>query len=211
VKPAQERRRQRVHLQQYLGDLIAQVDAAHVKADQLPEAAQYHVQCTTGCAHAEAGCCSLIVLTETTEAEYIVARNRAAVVRAYPKLVEHVRRIESELGYEVLEMFADREVERRAAAAYHAMRMPCAFLDDARRCTIYRDRPLACRTHFVLSDPALCSSEADEEPDHTTLDKGTRVSSQAHLCHEVARVRGVLGMGTLPQSVLSVLTREQWP
>jgi Fe-S-cluster containining protein len=167
------------------------------------------VQCTEGCAHA-AGCCSLIVLTEVTEAEYIVARNRAAVVRAYPKLVEQARRIDSELGFEVLEMFGDREVERRAAHAYHAMRMPCAFLDEQRRCTIYRDRPLACRTHFVLSDPALCASDV-EETHHTILDKGTRTSAPAYLCREVARTRGALSMGTLPQNVLAVLRREQWP
>lgn len=210
MKPAQERRRQRVHLQQYLGELIAKVDAAHVKADARPEAAQYHVQCTAGCAHAEAGCCSLIVLTETTEAEYIVARNRAAVVRALPKLLDQAQRIERELAFTVKELFGSRDVERQAAAAYHAMRMPCAFLDAERRCTIYRDRPLACRTHFVLSDPALCASDV-EEPTHTALDKGTRVSSQAHLCHEVARTRGELRMGTLPQSVLAVLQREQWP
>lgn len=207
MKPAQEKQRQRVHLHQFVGKLIAQVDAAHDKADARPEAAAYAVQCTEGCAHAETGCCSLIVLVEATEAEYIVSRNRAAVVRAFPKLVEQARRIRDELGYEVHEMFEDRATERAAATAYHAMRMPCAFLDDTRRCTIYRDRPLACRTHFVLSAPELCSAEG-ENLEHVILDKGTRVAAPAHLTREVARTRGVLGMGTLAQSVLEVLGRS---
>jgi Fe-S-cluster containining protein len=207
VKPAQERRRQRVHLHQYLGGLIAQVDAAHAKADLLPEAEGMAVQCVESCAHATAGCCSLIVITEVTEAEYIVARNRKAVDAALPALLAQHERLERELPFEPLAMFEDRAVERDVAARYHALRMPCAFLDDARRCTIYRDRPLACRTHFVLSDPALCSSDVPEA-DHAALDKGTRTAAPAYLAREVARTRGTLGFGTLAQCVLEVLRQS---
>jgi Fe-S-cluster containining protein len=192
----------------YYGELVAQVDAAHERADALPDAKSLAVRCSAGCAHAETGCCSVIVLIERTEAEYIVARNRAACVRAFPKLVEYSARLERASEHDVRAMFEDRGAEKRAASAYHQMRMPCAFLDDARRCTIYRDRPLACRTHFVLSDPALCSSEVPDDERHVTLDKGTRMAAQAHLCSEVSRVRGALRFGTLPQVVLDVLRRS---
>lgn len=35
---------------------------------------------------------------------------------------------------------------------------PCVFLDENERCTIYSSRPSECGTHFVFSDPAMCSS-----------------------------------------------------
>lgn len=36
----------------------------------------------------------------------------------------------------------------------------CVFLDkDTKTCKIYEDRPTACRTYFVASDPAQCSPE----------------------------------------------------
>lgn len=208
MKPAQKRARARVHLQQYLGELYAKVDAAHDKADTLPEAAQYHVQCTEGCAHASTGCCSLIVLTELTEAEYIVARNREDVARALPKLLEQHARLVTELAdVDIVRMFGDKAYEREAAARYHALRMPCAFLDDERRCTIYRDRPIACRTHFVLSAPELCSIEG-EAPDHVILDKGTRTTAQEALIREAVRAKeGSLVFGVLSQSVLRALGR----
>jgi len=39
-----------------------------------------------------------------------------------------------------------------------AIRRPCVFLDPQERCTVYEDRPSACGSHFVFSEPALCSS-----------------------------------------------------
>jgi Fe-S-cluster containining protein len=208
VKTAQKRARARVHLQQYLGELIARVDAAHAKVDASAEAARHHVQCTEGCTHAMTGCCSLLVIVELAEAEYIVSRNRDAVARALPVLLEQHIRLTSELGdIDVADMFADKAREREAGARYHAMRMPCAFLDSERRCTIYRDRPLACRTHFVVSAPELCSIEG-EAPDHAILDKGTRTSAQEALIRETVRVReGHLRFGTLSQGVLEALGR----
>jgi Fe-S-cluster containining protein len=40
--------------------------------------------------------------------------------------------------------------------AWIAARIPCPFLDGG-SCTIYQDRPLACREHLVSTDPASCA------------------------------------------------------
>ncbi|MEZ4240822.1 MAG: YkgJ family cysteine cluster protein [Myxococcota bacterium] len=40
--------------------------------------------------------------------------------------------------------------------AYLAARIPCPLLEDG-ACSIYADRPLACREHLVSSDPPACS------------------------------------------------------
>lgn len=58
------------------------------------------------------------------------------------------------------------ELRARLAAAAEAMEdasaeacsRPCVFLDAHDRCTVYEDRPSVCGSHFVLSDPLLCSS-----------------------------------------------------
>jgi Fe-S-cluster containining protein len=36
---------------------------------------------------------------------------------------------------------------------------PCVFLTEAERCSVYEDRPSACGSHLVFSDPSLCSSD----------------------------------------------------
>ncbi len=41
----------------------------------------------------------------------------------------------------------------------------CIFLEN-NVCRVYHDRPLACRTHFVASDPNLCNSQTG---DHETV------------------------------------------
>lgn len=43
------------------------------------------------------------------------------------------------------------------AEAWRAARVPCVFLRDV-RCTVYDVRPVICRTHYVLSEPAACEA-----------------------------------------------------
>lgn len=46
----------------------------------------------------------------------------------------------------------------------------CAFLDkETKDCTIYEDRPIVCRSYFVLSDPKFCDTEAQPEYKVTQL------------------------------------------
>jgi Fe-S-cluster containining protein len=37
--------------------------------------------------------------------------------------------------------------------------LPCVFLDERERCSVYEHRPSECGAHLVFSDPALCSSD----------------------------------------------------
>lgn len=192
-------------LRLYLQSLHGYVDEVHRE----PKRQHAGIQCRPGCTSAAAGCCSLLVLIERTEAEFIVDRNPEAVAAALPKLVEHVRRMDAdaELGAGILRMFTEEGAERGAASRYHALDMPCAFLGPDQLCTIYRDRPIPCRTHFVLSPPELCTTQGPE-PMHVTLDKGTRAAAPAMLMREVGKRRGgQLEFGTLPHLVLAAVTR----
>lgn len=53
------------------------------------------------------------------------------------------------------------ELVEGLAADYWQRRVPCPFL-EAGACAVYEGRPLACRHHFSVSDPALCESSRDE-------------------------------------------------
>ena len=45
---------------------------------------------------------------------------------------------------------------------YAALKLPCPFLSDG-LCTIYEQRPTACREHIVTGSPSLCEAEWTDE------------------------------------------------
>jgi len=185
-------------LRKLVRDVHERVDAHHAKPAQSPPG----VRCTEGCAYAPAGCCSLITLLEASEAEYIVDRNREAVRRALPALLDAEQRIAEILAPDAItSMWRNRDTEQQVAQAYHEAHIVCPFLGSDRRCSIYRDRPVACRTHFVLSPPAECTA-AGPSMKHVILDKGTRIAAQELIVRGVGYLRGELLFGTLPQLVL---------
>ncbi len=46
---------------------------------------------------------------------------------------------------------------------YSGLELPCPFLSDG-LCSIYQQRPLACREYYVCSPPAWCSSNSHKDP-----------------------------------------------
>jgi Fe-S-cluster containining protein len=50
-----------------------------------------------------------------------------------------------------------REAWREASRRYFRVGVPCPFLEDE-SCSIYPERPLACREYHVTSPPALCAT-----------------------------------------------------
>ena len=110
------------------------------------------ITCAKGCA----GCCRQLTVATTAEAQNIVETHPELVRRALPVLraqnafLDHAAErlgLPPELSNETRQAFAD---------AWWLAGQACVFLDAAGTCTIYRQRPLACRTYFVRSDPARC-------------------------------------------------------
>ncbi len=190
-KSALKRANQR--LNQEILRLHKRVDAHHAKGHDLGR-----VSCTRGCS----ACCKQIVVAELSEAEYILERNPAAVTRAAAKLLEQAR-IAAQLPGDL-----DGEEGTAAAAdAYWQLDMPCAFLEDG-LCSIYEDRPIPCRTHFVLSDPALCGM-----PERTAVviaDFGSRETVPEYLFGVVAKARsGEVVVGPLPMRMGGAMRRKR--
>lgn len=98
-------------------------------ADEIGALTEGNVACKRGCSH----CCHIAVGMSAEEAEVIGKRIGVA-----PRQIEGGGNINVDLNFDW---------------GYHN---PCTFLKDG-ECSIYENRPLACRTHYSLDvDSLLC-------------------------------------------------------
>jgi Fe-S-cluster containining protein len=92
--------------------------------------------CKAGCG----GCCAIHTVITDDEAE---------VLASHVKTDEQRARLERLKGHDALSYMKFKWPERR-----------CAFLNpETNMCTVYEQRPMACRIYQVKSDPALCAAE----------------------------------------------------
>lgn len=127
--------------------LHQRLDEASLDFDAVKPELAAAVRCRSGCAH----CCRIWVAITQDEAELLAERVRqgAACDRA---------RLQAQQGLQRPGDFA--------ALPLHEAR--CAFLDSEGRCGVYADRPAACRSLRVTSDPELCR-DAEASTRITTL------------------------------------------
>lgn len=137
------------------------------------------------------GCCSLRVGMYLHEAVPLVARLRR----------------EGRDTPELREQLAMRAERMETPGDY---RVPCAFLNEDERCTVYPERPIECGTTFVFSPAPMCS-----DPTATSLDKfrtelGDAPRKMEQRFERDARLVPLPGlyMGVLPRMVLLCL--EAW-
>lgn len=127
------------------------------------------MSCAPGCAH----CCRQLVTLAPVEAVAI-----ADVIEAMPpekqetvrarfqavieKMVEiGIRSPDAEPGEHRLVGVDPKEPARSALRRYFEAKIPCPLLEDE-RCSVYQNRPIACREYAVSSAPALCTSFNDK-------------------------------------------------
>src|SRR6266481_3286867 len=75
------------------------------------------------------------------------------------RFAEARRRLQQAGFLETLQQFpmwTGPEIHERGQA-YHALQIPCPFLEDE-RCSVYADRPIACREYLVTSPPEYCAT-----------------------------------------------------
>jgi Fe-S-cluster containining protein len=142
-------------------------------------AEQIGATCRKGCHH----CCNLLVVTTFPEAVAVAEKvltdeSMALLVRALPdKLFAQVQSIGQ---------FADKPWGEWDAA-YFKLRQPCVFLRDG-ECLVYDARPVVCRAHMVISDPALCSPEVESKTKKVLTDDVYAYAREtaAHVSRQVA-------------------------
>jgi Fe-S-cluster containining protein len=137
-------------------DLISNADAAYHMLAEHAAGISDETPCKAGCS----ACCQQLVGVTRSEAEAIVARHPKEVAAALPALRDHATEIERLVqdGRDFGEGFESMLV--RVREAWWRDRRTCPFLVEG-ICSIYKNRPFACRTHYVQSDPALCASRED--------------------------------------------------
>lgn len=140
-----------------------------------------NIRCGKGCSH----CCHEAVEIWPQEAALLVERMRASG-RALDRA-----RLERQSRYTV-------ETWRQQPMADKA----CVFLGDDGACTVYDDRPNACRKLLVVTDPALCNAE-HSKPDGV----GRWFSWEAELMESAALA--VFGAALMPASLLAALNDDR--
>ncbi len=121
------------------------------------------VSCTKGCG----ACCRQVVPIAPAEARRIATlveempEPRRSVVEA--RFAEAWKRIEEAGLMPALEGQGPRAAGGAVEVGLAVFRLgiPCPFLEDE-SCSIYEDRPIACREYLVTSDPAHCADPTPE-------------------------------------------------
>ena len=152
-----------VPIEALLPALRATADAFVAYGAKVSEERGEPVSCAKGCG----ACCPQLVPIAWCE-----ARRIAALVEALPeprrsvvagRFAEAARRIEA-AG--LLPALDGRRPWKAGDAEsigmeYFRLGIPCPFLEDE-SCSIYADRPIACREYLVTSDPACCAAPTRE-------------------------------------------------
>jgi Fe-S-cluster containining protein len=141
------------------------IDRLAAMSETATAAAGKPLSCRRGCA----ACCRQLVPVSALE-----ARELAKLVERLPeprrslvkqRFADARRRLEAEAP-QILERllhpndFPDSE-PLAFAREYFRLQITCPFLEDE-ACTIYADRPLACRQYMVVSDPGHCATLSDD-------------------------------------------------
>jgi Fe-S-cluster containining protein len=125
------------------------------------------VSCRKGCTH----CCRQLVPLSPLEAKRIAdivegmpKKRRNAIRERFVRLIEPLEREglldpKAPAGRRALQ---SRETSASAAwddvsRRYYELRLDCPFLEND-LCSIYDERPLACREYNAVTDPALCEA-----------------------------------------------------
>jgi Fe-S-cluster containining protein len=111
-------------------------DAVDKAMQVIPDDIKKNIPCKKGCAF----CCHIKVVTSELETDLIVS---------------HCNDKGIEIDTETLQKQKDLGVEEYLFSPHKR----CVFLDTDNTCKIYEVRPVACRSHTVTSEAALCDTD----------------------------------------------------
>ncbi|RMH08733.1 MAG: YkgJ family cysteine cluster protein [Nitrospirae bacterium] len=129
---------------------------------QRVESTGLSISCHKGCA----ACCRMLVPVSPPEAftlhrtvQALPEPQRTAIQDRF-RQTQHILEETGLLGQlvqlaETRTQWSDEQMDP-LNRAYYALRLPCPFLDDNELCSIYHDRPAACRELLVTSPPEWC-------------------------------------------------------
>ncbi|HEX5058529.1 MAG TPA: YkgJ family cysteine cluster protein [Kofleriaceae bacterium] len=143
---------------------------------------------------AKKACCHSVVVARLYEG-IVVAAHLKQASRDTPALRDELR----------------TRAEAMEAASPYEWRVPCLFLDDNERCTVYAARPTPCGTLYVYTPPAHCNDPS--KPVHAYIPDAEHAVAQQieDEFRDKLSLRKKVGrryIGVLPRMVLVAL--EAW-
>lgn len=158
-----------------------QLTHEYLRADLAMDAvlAQAEPSCTKGCAH----CCKMLILISAEEALAIAATyphklraKRKQLLAQVEKLKPHYAKTFGDNPDTELASTEDLDDYTKKNDALCTLwweeNEACVFLRPDNTCSVYAVRPVACRTYFVTSDPALCGAPSGTKVDVLDLGVG---------------------------------------
>lgn len=114
--------------------------------------------CRAGCD----ACCHQLVMTtmaEAREAARVIAEASEAIQEVLRERLAawHVQTLDLRRSLQAASDDSLEALVEDLAATYWQRRLACPFLSEG-HCAIYEGRPLACRHHFAVSEPTLCTA-----------------------------------------------------
>jgi len=131
------------------------------------------ISCRKGCGH----CCRQLVPIAPAEARALARLVEALPARRRELIQRRFSRAVSELAATGLleelrdRLFWEKGHGREVGLRYLAMRRDCPFLENE-SCSIYADRPIACREYLVTSPAENCSSPDGDSVDAVRIPGG---------------------------------------
>lgn len=175
--------------------MLTVVQHAHAVTDRrFKEAADSTpgtVSCRAGCAH----CCKQLVTVTLPEAFAMVAS--LPVSEAMKLLGAHASRLVEQCDYLLRLDARSRE--------WFARGTRCVFLTDNDRCAVYAARPIACRTHAVVSSPENCAPGAADSTVAAIRVRNARFEAFGELDGAAGEVGLSRGLFPLPIAVTLAL------
>jgi Fe-S-cluster containining protein len=111
------------------------------------------VSCRAGCGH----CCHLLVLTSRLEfkmiSEYMSSHYNDKDLLEFKERIHKYKNI-----YTSIVLSSDGTFSEQSTRSYLSSKVPCAFLDNNRRCMVYEARPFICRKYLVFNSPEVCAN-----------------------------------------------------
>jgi Fe-S-cluster containining protein len=150
------------------------------------------VQCFA--CNAKKACCHSVVVVRLYEG-IVLAAHLKATGRDTPALRDELR----------------AKAEAMTAASPYDWRVPCVFLDEHERCTVYPARPTPCGTLYVYTPPDHCNDAAAEIKAYVAHAEHAAAQQIEDEFRERMALRKKVGrryIGVLPRMVLVAL--EAW-
>lgn len=163
-------------------------------------AERHHPTCTKGCS----ACCELLVVLTAVEADALADR-----VVNDPALKGDVEAILANLDRQSVALVWGADDIGPLRHEWWQARHQCALLDpETKLCRVYEYRPAPCRTHLVVSDPALCGRRTPTNTSQVNLGEQGQVALLQWLLAACEDAGLPTDVGTLPDMLASAIRRK---